>query len=518
MVSCLGLYVEDNIIKYAKVSKSNDAIKVESFGIKFYEDLNDTIKQIIQETYSHKISVSINMSDEIYNKFEVFSLLKKSDMIKAIKTEFENICYDEEMNPEAYEQRHLIISPNSQNEKAKIIHICVPKTSIAQKKNQFSHCKVSSMLPMGIAIANLVKKEKKTTELIVNIEKTTTITKVHNNQVIDVNVISVGAQEIIDSISKRENSYSKAYEICKNTTIYTENDKDIEYQDNEYLIDVMPVLYQIATEVRNITQDSVEEIEKVYITGTASVINNIDIYFQEYLGNISCEVLKPSFIGNNSKINIKDYIEVNSAIALALNDIEKNNEANFTKAALMKKSNASENKGIEAFFDKYNRFFKIGVFVLSLLLILYLVGLSIINKQLDTKITEAEMSINNTNAKIAQIEEYNKNFNQRITDYQRLIKDIEDINNVNSEKRRYRNTIPNLLNNIMAVIPKGVQLTSIQNTSEVRIVINARTNQYDQIAFFKAKLKTEKILQNVISNAGTMQDGYLNVTIEGDLP
>ena len=50
MASCLGLFLENNLIKYAKVSKSNDAIKVESFGIKFYEDVEECIKQIVEET------------------------------------------------------------------------------------------------------------------------------------------------------------------------------------------------------------------------------------------------------------------------------------------------------------------------------------------------------------------------------------------------------------------------------------------------------------------------------------
>ena len=47
MTSCLGLYVESNVIKYAKISKDRDNLKVESFGLKFYDKLGDAIKQII---------------------------------------------------------------------------------------------------------------------------------------------------------------------------------------------------------------------------------------------------------------------------------------------------------------------------------------------------------------------------------------------------------------------------------------------------------------------------------------
>ena len=59
---------------------------------------------------------------------------------------------------------------------------------------------------------------------------------------------------------------------------------------------------------------------------------------QEYLRNTHCEILKPSFINNNSKINIKDYIEVNSAISLALQGLEKNVNINFTKESLAERA------------------------------------------------------------------------------------------------------------------------------------------------------------------------------------
>ena len=35
MTTCLGVYVEPNLIKYAKISKERENLRVESFGIKF---------------------------------------------------------------------------------------------------------------------------------------------------------------------------------------------------------------------------------------------------------------------------------------------------------------------------------------------------------------------------------------------------------------------------------------------------------------------------------------------------
>ena len=49
MSSCLGIYIEPNIIKYAKVTKERDILTVDSFGIKFYDKIGEAIKQIIEK-------------------------------------------------------------------------------------------------------------------------------------------------------------------------------------------------------------------------------------------------------------------------------------------------------------------------------------------------------------------------------------------------------------------------------------------------------------------------------------
>ena len=72
MASCLGLYIDVNVIKYAKVSKDHDNLKIESFGIKFYEKLSEAIPQIIEETYSQKTPISVNLSEEMYNYYDMF--------------------------------------------------------------------------------------------------------------------------------------------------------------------------------------------------------------------------------------------------------------------------------------------------------------------------------------------------------------------------------------------------------------------------------------------------------------
>ena len=57
MSSCLGLYIENNLIKYAKVTKERDLTKVEAFGVKFYDQIGPAINQIIAETFSYKTPI-----------------------------------------------------------------------------------------------------------------------------------------------------------------------------------------------------------------------------------------------------------------------------------------------------------------------------------------------------------------------------------------------------------------------------------------------------------------------------
>ena len=92
MQKCLGIYIEENLIKYAKVSKERDNTKIESFGVRFFQDLAEEIDKIVEETYSFNTPISVNLSNEKYLYFDIFALLNKKDIEKTIQTEFESYC------------------------------------------------------------------------------------------------------------------------------------------------------------------------------------------------------------------------------------------------------------------------------------------------------------------------------------------------------------------------------------------------------------------------------------------
>lgn len=541
MSTCLGLYIENNIIKYAKVSKDNDNIKIDSFGIKFYDKLSESIKQIVEETYSYKTPISINLSSEEYNYFYLFSLLSKKDMENVINTEFESICYDNGVNKEAFETRYVLVNDLQDKEKVKAIHVSANKTDIARKEQQLEKYRVVAEVPIGTSIGNLIEDNQTENVLIVNIEEKTTITTVVDKKIVNVQAIEQGTNQILDSINVKENSYLKAYEVCKNSTIYTQEGKDLQYEENEYLDDIMPTLYSIVTEVRKITDQSLNRIDKVYITGTGCVINNIDIYFQEYLKDIKCEILKPYFLNNvpMTKINIKDYIEVNSAIAIALDGVGQGIKGlNFKKESFSQKlpewltadigsksgKSSKLGKGLQMDFgEKFTRIerglARVVVGLLTLILIYSGVSL-LLNNSIKDKSLEVKTATDEVNIEIGKINSDISKLRNNTSKYNSMTERLEALTSETQDRNKRKNSIPTLLNQIMYIIPRGVQITSIENTSGADIVINAQSATYEQLGYLKSKIKEDGILLDVVSDSGQKegQTGLIKTVIEGKLP
>lgn len=539
MASCLGLYVENNIIKYAKVSKEHEKIKVESFGVKFYDNLEKAINQIVEETYSYKTPISINLSEEIYNYFDMFALLSNKDLSKAIKTEFEMFCGDQGYNPNVFETRYVVSKNPEDKDKLRVIHIAANKIELTKKTQVLEKYKLADIVPVSMAITNLIETKPKENCLIVNIEDNTTITTIYDENVYNIETFDEGCQEFLRKINVRENSMAKSYEILKNTTIYTSEGKDLQETEFSYLEDIMPTLYTIVGNVRKIINESEQKISKVYLTGTATLINNLDLYFQEYLNEIDCEVLKPYFINATKDITIQDYIEVNSAMSLALSGVGEGIQGiNFKKQTFNEKipdwlkvevNPGKEKKGklaTSGWFtnDLGEKLDKTEVSLLRtavgliILFVIYSCFAVLLQNQMEQKEEQAQNSINHTNAQIQLADSDKTKIDSRTNDYTEMIQNLQDLNDRLTDASKTRDAIPNLLNSIMYVIPENVQITSIQNTTSTHIVIQAQSNKYEQLGMFKAKLDTEMILTNVISTSGQQTDNVIKVTIEGDLP
>ena len=539
MASCLGVYVESNTIKYAKVSKEHEKIKVEFFGVKFYDNLEKAINQIIKETYSYKTPISINLSEEIYNYFDMFAMLSNKDLSKAIKTEFEMYCNDQGYNPNVFETRYVVSKNPEDKDKLEVIHIAANKIELTKKNQVLERYKLAKIIPVSISITNLIETKPKENYLIVNMEEMTTVTTILDENVYNIQTFQEGSQEFLRKINLKENSFTKAYEICKNTTIYTAEGKNLQEEEIGYLEDIMPTLYTIVGNVGRIINESQERITKVYLTGTAALINNIDLYFQEYLGEVECEILKPYFINTRQEISIQDYIEVNSAISLALTGVGQGIQGiNFKKQTLKERipdwlkievNSNKEKKGKLATsgwftndlgekLDKTEISLLRTVVGLMILFAVYSGFAILLQNQMKEKKQQAQGSIDNTNTQIQLADDDKTKIDSRKNDYTKMIQKLQDLNDRLIDANKTRDAIPNLLNRIMYIIPENVQITSIQNTTRTHVAIEAQSNKYEQLGMFKAKLDTEMFLTDVISTSGKQENNVIKVKIEGDLP
>ena len=547
MSTCLGLYIEDNIIKYAKVTKERDQLKVDAFGVKIYDNLDEAIKQVVDETYSYQVPIYTNLSQENYNFFYIFSLLNKNDIAKAVETEFESYCSEKNYNSNAFESRYALVPSMEDKEKLKAIHVSENKIQLGKKTQLLGTYDLKGIVPLSMAISGITQFGEKEKAIIVNIENKTEITTIMNQQIYDITTLDIGSQDILDKINMKENSYSKAYEICKETTIYTSEGKNLVGSDEDinYLEDIMPTLYQIVGQVRKIINESFEKIDKVYITGTAALINNIDLYFGEYLEKIDCEILKPNFIKISPEINIKDYIEVNSAIALALSGLgEGVNGMNFQKASFSEKlskflkldlssaknlkegkekTNIKINKDAFKFdfnmpLDRMEKGLLNVAKAVFLLFIIYSTFAYNLNKQIDDKIKQADESIQNTNAQIRTVESDKSKITTRTNEYSDKISSLQQVNQEVANNNKVKKSIPILLNRLINITPTGVQITSIQNTTDKHIVIKAQSSDYDQLGYLVSSLRNQNVLTSVLSSTGQKSNNIVSIQIEGDLP
>ena len=275
------------------------------------------------------------------------------------------------------------------------------------------------------------------------------------------------------------------------------------------------------------------------MTGTGIIINNIDLYFQENFLDYKCEILTPYFVDKTSlKLNIKDYLEVNSAIALGMQEINRKNKnisfvnksekwdkildlLNTDVKSINKKTKGPKDNKIKTaikFDIKEINCIRFAYGTLCLLMI-YVAITAVLHSKIEDKTTEAQEIIDDTVAKTENITKQTTLINSRANNYQEILNKLKEADEQASAAIGSKNAIPNLLSQIMFAIPKEVQILSIQNTNEKHIKIEAQSSEYQYLGYLKAELQNRAILINVTSTSGTRESNdMIKVTIEGDLP
>lgn len=542
MANCLGINIQKNLIKYAKIAKDHNNFKVEAYGVKFYDaDLEKTIEQIVKETFSYQIPISVNIEKEEYTYANIFNLLKPQDVEKSIDTEFDFFCSNNNKNRNSLEYRRLK-GPNPEDrDKIRVMYTYMDKANIVERMQLLDKYKVDNLSPTATVIPNINKTVFQDNCMIVNIEEETEVTTIANGAIYKVDKIKNGMEDILNSIAERENSIQRAYEICKNTTVYTKSGQNLKIEGNEYLEEIITALLEIIEKVRELVMQSEVEINSIYLSGMGLIINNIDLLFQENFIDKKCEILVPYFVEKtNVKINIKDYIEVNSAIAIALQGLDtKNQDTNFSTrgkkledvmrflnsdVSKMRTARVKKEKTKIPLKDVINSeldFVEVmlvrAAVTLILIMMLYITATELLANSTNKKIEEAKKTTERTVAEITNVTNYNSMIKSKTNEYQKTIDDIDKANAQISENYSSKNAIPNLLTKIMFNVPTGVQILLIENPTGKNVNIVAQASKYDQLGYFKAVLEEEGILKNITTTNAKKQTNRISITIKGEL-
>lgn len=326
MPSCLGIYTDNNMVKYAKLTtdKAPGKYNLDAFGVKFYDNIQTTVNEIALEVGMERGPIAVALSSEDYYNTKVFSSLKRKDIADLVTSEYREVNRARGIPDSVSELRFMVFKNLSEKDKAGVLCVSTTKTEIANFGTLFENYKVASIEPLTISIKNILENEGISEECaVVNIEDSTFITVFHASEIQYADKIPLGASEIITRLSEKYNSTSKAYEACKRVSAYIDAMYDTTDEETRDILDVViPILYEIRQSVEEKLSPYIKGIKKIYITGTGAIINNIDLYFSETFAEKGCTVLRPYFVDGNQS-NSKDIIEVNSAIALALDGLGK---------------------------------------------------------------------------------------------------------------------------------------------------------------------------------------------------
>lgn len=533
MQSSLGIFVGERVIKYAKISKEkNNNFKLDAHGVVFPEgDITDEINKIVIETASTRVPISIKVENEQYSHFDVFGLLDERALRSAAQSEFEIFCDENDMAYDELASRFYIYSGKEGEERRKVLYVSTNEKKLNEQIKKYAVGDLKCVMPLPLSVMNLLEISSSDRIAIVNIEESTDITIISDGEIFDVQKLDIGLGAILDRINETENSMSESYTAYKNAII-SNKDIPVEGDENPYVGDIMPILNRIAKDVKSVLDGLLYSVDKVYLTGSGALLNNIDIYFQEMLPNVKCEILKPFLAESGSlKVSMTDYVEASSPMSLALSQLgvgmfkDLNFRGKVKIAAAQKAKVSGGGKGIASTqvdlggpLDASEKMLLRGIACVLVAIISYMGYNIALNREITQKNEEYTLAEKKMNQEMERMDADITVLTGKATQYKQLTESLQEMSRKDVEgEEEKRLKIPDLLWNIMNCIPERANIVSIENDENNHMIINVESMEYDAIGYFKSQLMFEEILTNVKSTAGIKIDGFIQVTIEGDL-
>lgn len=541
MASCLGIYLDNNIIKYAKLSLDNSkSINVEKYGIKFASDnYEQIINQIIVETDSQNVPVVINPQDDLYYSSQVYEQVKDNSYVPDImKLEFEAWCEKNAKSPDKYSYVYMVSDyKNSDNRRNSLLNI-TPKDSINSEINMVKT--VAQIIPAKPIVKRIVSDEEDS-YILINIDSSLSLTVVINKKIVEFKSYNTGMKSVLDDFTRNLGSYEKAYSACKQMNVYTEGESS-----NDPTLEqiVEPALQEILKLCQVEVNKYANNISKIFLTGIGTSFTNIDLLFSQFL-DTKCSIIKPFFIKDTTDVRyVSEIVEVTEAITLAYeylnpkfmelrymgSGVKLNNKINKLFAAptriikpkkqkVEKVKEPKEKKEPEIEDETVNKI-GYGAVVAAVVLVAYVLFGIVYSFSVNRIVKNMETKKQNVVAETANVNSDIEYVNKNMKEYKDINDEVEDIKNKIEKNEIGKFTtynVASLLQNIIRIIPKNVRLINIASNDNKKITITASSSEYEDLGYFFAQLKLEGVINNAKINK--VNNGETTtIEIGGDMP
>lgn len=534
--SCLGIFFNKDIVKYARLEKSNDGtISIKNHAVKFVKEQNisDAVFAAISEANAMDIPVVINAPGTKYSDFKVLKQISSIDRNNIIRLEFEEWC---DKNVKSIDDFTYVqnVSDIIQEEHYSGVVAIASKEDIKKFQN-IGPKSVNAMYPSELTIVSGDTVDD-IDYILVDLDENLTITTVVNNKRAETLFYNIGMNQIIEAFVDLLGNYPKAYEACKQINVFSDGETSTNKVQFEQIVE--PVLQEVLQKVQDVVNRNRTNVSKVYITGMGTLFTNIDTLFTEYF-NMRAEIYKPKFVSEIGDIrNMAEVLETLPAISMAKHylagskgglDFLKSQtqaEGNFLeKIKKMIKPRKTVKKGPKKrFIIDFGKIQAVLAYPVAIL-IAYVIGYNVftnlyVNRidnyvdQYNAKISEYKTVIERVNSDksmIAKNAGKYKNVNDKIDELFALV--------TNNEIGKYTTyNVASFTQKLAKIVPKDVTLKYIESDDKKHIKIGATSKEYPDIGYFVANLRLHPdILQNVAITS--VQNGdVITVELEGDLP
>ena len=536
MSTCLGIYLGDNIIQYAKLIQEDKTkrISLAAYGTKnVVGDKEQEIANIISQTGSAEDLLCLNINKAEKTQTQVLKQLGKADIQSVLNLEVADYATGKGINEKTLDYRYIFMNSRTSNDSYTADITMVDKSELNKYMSDGKYKNLAGLYPQEYILDDLVRNESN--YLIANIDEKTQLISVIGGKVSDVIDIEINLKEMLSSIAQQEGSYTKACDICRSINVLSDDNIS---PDIERIVE--PTIQDILTRIKTKLDELKTKYERIYLNGLINLFINIDMLFEQFFG-ITTEKLRPHFIKNDETgLNVAEIIESNNAIALAYEGLVKENvEVNFISQNSSKFAFGSmfnSNKKEEIKVPKKHKIKAVSMPTIgkekiesALLFANLAAGATLVGYLGFSGIYDGQMTKlkNELTSKITEIQQetaliksditYIDNNTKKYTTYNKFVDDtITKIREGKIGKYTTYN-VANFMQKIAKYIPTNVILESISSDDNKSVVIVAKSTSYAELGYFISQLKLQGILENI--KTGKVEAGaYVTVTIGGDLP